>query len=163
MKHYKLNTKTVAALSGWLAVVTFVFGCGEAVAGPPVPVTIVLNNYVTSLTAEGGTEVGVLTATGGLELVGGNTMAFRIEAGTLHCQVLFTDESGTISFSLQCQMVMTSEVTGGGPGRWLITHGTGAYKNLHGTGSLAMDFNLGVFPPTAGETMVGTVFYDNRN
>lgn len=163
MKHYKVNTKATAVLTGLLAVFAFGLGPAKALAGPPSPVTIVLNNVITSLSPEGGTVAGVFTVTGALTAAGSGTVVFRVDADTMHCHALLTDAQGTITIHMQCRMVMTSETTGGGPGHWMITGGTGAYQNLHGTGTLTMDFNLGAFPPTAVEILEGLAFFDSRH
>ena len=130
-------------------------------AGSANSVTIILENYLTSAT----TSEGPFTATGDLNTSGFNTMVVRAtrttpNGTTLHCSTVLTDAHGTITIDLQCRMILTSETTAGGPGHWMIVRGTGAYANLHGTGSLTMDIDF--VTGLAVETMVGSVFFDNR-
>ena len=80
--------------------------------------------------------------------------------GTLHCSTVLTDDQGTITIDLECRMILTSETTAGGPGHWVVASGTGAYANLHGTGSLTMDIDF--VTGLAVETLVGSVFFDDR-
>src|SRR5206468_3232227 len=108
-------------------------GSEKAIAAhSPTPVSIFLDNHIKST----GTE-GPFTATGELNTSGFNTMDVRgTRTGTLHCQTVLTDAQGSITLDLQCQMILTSPTTAGGPGHWAVVNGTGAYANLHGTGSL---------------------------
>ncbi len=162
MKHCVFNTKTAIVLTGLLVVFTLGLVPEKASAGPPRPVTIALNGIVTSLSPEGGTSVGDFVATGALTAAGKVTTVFRMDADTMHCHTLLTDAQGTITIRMECKVVMTSETTGGGPGHWVITDGTGAYQNLHGTGTLTMDFDLGVFPPMSTETLEGSALFESR-
>ena len=121
-------------------------------------VTIILENHLTSATS----SEGPFDATGDLNTSGFNTMLARsTRSGTLHCSTVLTDGQGTITLNLECRMIPTSETTAGGPGRWVVASGTGAYANLHGTGSLTMDIDFET--GAAVETLVGSVFFDKRH
>ena len=133
-------------------------GSEKAIAArSPTPVTIILDNHITSTGSEG-----PFTATGDLNTSGFNTMVVRgTKTGTLHCQTVLTDAQGSITLALQCQMILTSATTAGGPGHWAVVSGTGAYAHLHGTGSLTMDINF--VTGAAVEMMEGAVFFDSGN
>ena len=142
------NALAIALIAGLSLV-----GPGKTIAaGSANSVTIVLN-------LTGGE--GPFIATGDLNTSGFNTMVVRgTRTGTLHCSTVLTDAHGTITINLQCRMILTSETTAGGPGHWVVASGTGAYANLHGTGSLTMDIDF--VTGAAVETLVGFVFVDNR-
>jgi hypothetical protein len=125
------------------------------VQAAPIPVTIILDNHFTAT----GTE-GPFTATGGLNTSGFNVMDVRpTKSGTLHCRTVLTDANGSFTLGLECRMIPTGPTTAGGPGHWVVLSGTGAYANLHGTGSLTMDIDF--VAGTAVETMDGEIFFDN--
>ncbi len=155
---------TAAALSGLLAVFTLALGPQTAMASPPTPVTIAYTGTETGMD-------GTFTADGILNTSGDATMVSVLDGNsmTLHCNLTLTDNYGTITLHLRCRVVLTdvSETgfAGGGPGQWAIVSGTGKYANLHGTGSLSMEF---AYYPLLGidaseETLEGSVFFDNRH
>ena len=147
------NALAIALIAGLSLV-----GSEKAIAaGSPDSVTIILENQLTSAT---GSE-GPFIATGDLNTSGFNTMVVRAtKSNTLHCSTVLTDEHGTITIDLQCRMILTSETTAGGPGHWVVASGTGAYANLHGTGSLTMDIDF--VTGAAVETLVGFVSFNIR-
>jgi hypothetical protein len=130
----------------------------SALATTPTPVTITghvaFGNPGTFATSSGG-----LCSTGTVtDSSLGRLFATGFQSGTLilfHNLKTFTcdDGSGTFTADLQVMLVFgapTDSFT------WVIIRGTGAYANLHGTGS-----GVGVeFPGGVDDTYTGTVHFD---
>jgi hypothetical protein len=168
MNSSKINPPSVRSLGIALVVGLSLLGSEKAIADQPKPVKIVLMNSFTSPT----TTAGPFTATGGLNVSGTDAMDVMMTdtknplVKKLHCKTVLTTAEGTFTIHMHCHMIIAKTgMTAGGPGRWVIAGGTGAYGNLRGEGILSMDI---IFPTAAlpagkaWETQIGFVVFDDR-
>jgi len=81
-----------------------------------------------------GTYTGYFTASGDPTVSGTFSMDVLQVGDSLHCsQELVVPSKGSTIIISDCSLVTMT-------GRWYITSGKGAYRNLHGEGSLIMAF-----------------------
>ncbi len=145
MKRFLLAGAAIAALAI----------AGSALATPPTPVTI----EVKTIFADG---FGTFTTSGaGLCLSGTTTdtgFASGFQSGShviFHVRKTFTcaDGSGTFTTLIQAQLVFVAPADSF---TWTIVTGTGAYANLHGTGTGVGD----ELPGEVDDHFVGSVHFD---
>jgi hypothetical protein len=122
-----------------------IFGCTkDCLHDRTTKTTFTLN---TTMVVSETRETGYYFASGDPTTSGTYEMDITVVGDSLHCsQILFSKE-GTITIRSDCSLNTMA-------GKWYVTHGTRAYSNLEGNGTLIMEFpaNGPSVEALAGET-----------
>jgi hypothetical protein len=93
-----------------------------------------------SITASvsGNVNTGTFTSWG-FDLSSGNMIeSYSFNGKKTHSEVIFSYADGTVTAKTHSDIILTSESTATGTGRWIITKGTGAYAGISGSGTLTL-------------------------
>ncbi len=126
----------------------------------PGPASISVRSVFTPLATTSGT----FSAAGMLNTSGTTSEVIHFgDEHTWHSQIVFTDAMGSFKLQNQGQYYGIDPVTVVGDGHWGVLSGTGAYSNLHGTGTLSMrvTFDENGYGDLS-EEWDGTLLFDNR-
>lgn len=133
-----MRTRTLAAAVATACAGVAAIAPAAGLATPPEPVVIALDLHFTSPT----TTVGTFTSTGAIADAGAASQTLRFADSTVHGVQTMTSPEGTITIRFQSINTATGPATFDTAGRWVIVGGTGAYADLHGTGSGSGEVDL---------------------
>ena len=132
----RARTLTAAVATACVGVAAIAPAAG--LATPPDPVVIDLDLHFTSPT----TTAGTFASTGAVDAAGTASQTLRFSDSTVHGVQTMTSPEGTITIRFQSINTATGPATFDTAGRWVIVGGTGAYADLHGTGSGSGEVDL---------------------